>query len=127
MNKMNKIVGVLFLAIILVVSIVIAAPQDSEKTRAAKPVSAETKNMTYGKCVSDGADLKNNCYKTTKDAFSACKTTAQNTTDSKNGLKACGQTYKKNQTQCKSNFKGAKTECKKIKHNFFESMGSAFK
>jgi hypothetical protein len=61
----------------------------------------EIKNMTYGQCVMAEAKIKNQCY-------------ASSAKDK--SLKA----------QCKTAFKAAKEECKKIKHNFLETAIYSF-
>jgi hypothetical protein len=66
-----------------------------------KEKSNETKNMTYGQCVMAEAKIKNQCY-------------ASSAKDK--SLKA----------QCKTAFKVAKEECKKIKHNFLETVIYSF-
>jgi hypothetical protein len=91
---------------------------------AAKPselvnsTSEESKNMTYGQCVSTAAEIKNACFTSVKNASADCE---KNQTDK--ALKTqCGSDYKKAKSQCKTDFKNAKKECKRIKHNFFETM-----
>jgi hypothetical protein len=91
---------------------------------AAKPselvngTAEESKNMTYGQCVSAAAEIKNTCFTSVKNTTADC---GKNQTDK--ALKAqCGSDYKKAKSQCKTDFKTTKNECKKIKHNFFQTM-----
>ena len=94
-----------------------AKPED------AGPANADTgKNMTYGQCVSAAAIVKNTCYATVKQAQTDCKAAANA------DAKQCKATYKKDTAECKKTFKATKkNECAKIKHNFLETLGSAFK
>ncbi len=95
----------------------------TEDTKTKDPV----KTPTYGQCVSEQAAIKNTCYKTVKAALDTCKTQAAENATPKDATKQCKQVYKKDLKQCKVVFKASKKECAKIKHNVFETMGSAFK
>lgn len=116
--KTTKIL-VMALIALFVVSIVFAAKED-----VATETQGQAKNMTYGKCVSDGAKQKNACYNAGKEAEKTCKTNAG---EDKSAIKKCSQDAKKAKSDCKSAFKSSKNECKKIKHNFFETIGSSMK
>lgn len=120
MKTSKLLIATLFL--IIAVSLVFAANEKTTNTS-----EKAEKNMTYGNCVSDGAQLKNTCYKLAKDTQSACKTQAANSTIAKDAVKTCRTEYKKSMNQCKNDFKSAKNECKKIKHNFLETIGSSTK
>jgi hypothetical protein len=74
--------------------------------------------MTYGLCVSAGAKLKNECYASVKNTFIACRNISAAT--------ECNQGYRTDLTRCKTEFKSLKNECKKIKHNFLETIRYAF-
>ena len=104
--------------LVLALSFVLAAKPDENATDVNETVK-EAKNMTYGQCVSQNAVVKNDCYRSVKDAYSSCK---NDSTD----VKACNKAYKADKAQCKKEFKLAKNECKKIKHNFFETTRYAF-
>lgn len=111
----NKRVLFVFAVSLLLVSLfssVLAVP--SENATNASVADRETKNMTYGQCVSQNAAIKNDCYISVKSAYSSCK---NNTTD----RKICSKDFKADLAQCKKGFKSAKSGCGKIKHNFFET------
>lgn len=116
--KTYKKLIILSLFLIALASIAMAAEKNSDTG------AANEKNMTYGKCVSGNAALKNTCYKASKETLSQCKTSAAG---GKEAEKTCKKDYAKEKKQCKAGFKSAKNECKKIKHNFFETMGSSMK
>lgn len=121
MKTTKILIAALFL--IITATLVFAAKEGAEaKTTELK---AE-KNMTYGKCVSAGAEIKNTCYNSAKEAEKTCKEQASNST-TKDATKTCSADYKKSMNQCKTEFKNSKNECKKIKHNFFETIGSSMK
>jgi hypothetical protein len=87
------------------------------------------KNMTFGKCVSDSAKTKNDCYSQVKDQAKYCLQTAKNQTaqkDKRASARQCDSDYKTSLKTCKEGFKSAKTDCMKIKHGFFERMRAAF-
>ncbi len=90
-------------------------------------VAAQEKNMTFGQCVSQAAEIKNSCYSTVKETQKTCKETALTQADPKTASKECKKTYKKDLKQCKVDFKAAKKECSKIKHNFLDSIKASFK
>jgi hypothetical protein len=88
------------------------------------------KNMTFGKCVSEGAVLKKSCYNETKSIRAGCRDMARAQNDSliaKQARAQCNQDYKLAKKECKTAFKSAKKECKKIKHSFMETIGSSLK
>jgi hypothetical protein len=91
------------------------------------PEEQEAKQMTYGQCVSEHAQKRKTCYSDVKTALETCKTQAPQDAGNKDAVKQCSQTYKKDKKECKATFKASKKECDKIKHNFLETMGSAFK
>ena len=119
MKITNIIFGILLL--IFVVGITYAANEKAtdKQTTQETPV----KNMTYGQCVSQNAEIKNTCFSNIKTTLETCKSQATE----KTATKQCDQTYKKDKDSCKKTFKDAKNECKKIKHNFLETMRYAFK
>lgn len=84
------------------------------------------KNMTYGQCVSEFANLKNQCYSSAKNLSANC-TGKDSVNLSSEQKAACKADVKKSINQCKLDFKAAKQECKKIKHNFIETLSVAFK
>lgn len=73
------------------------------------------KNMTFGQCVSERAQIKNDCLSAVKATRATC---VANVTDDA----SCRVSYKKDLAQCKSAFKLAKKECGKIKHSAFAGM-----
>ena len=46
-------------------------------------MTEQTKNLTYGRCVSEFAKAEKTCYKSTKDKSSNCKSSAENKTKTK--------------------------------------------
>jgi hypothetical protein len=129
MKKILTILLVLFFALFITGIVFAENAKDDTKNNVVAPLEEKpVKNITYGKCVSENAVLKNDCYSSVKDALASCKMQANNQTDAKkDALKACKTTYKTDKKQCKTTFKDAKKECKKIKHNFFETIGSSLK
>jgi hypothetical protein len=128
MDKSVKVLLSMFLVLVLS-GIVYAASDKAEevKTTAAVPETTEApKNMTYGQCVSEQASIKNECYSRVKSTLNACKDQAASE-GKKDASKQCKAAYKKDKKQCKALFKSSKKECAKIKHNFFETLGSALK
>lgn len=121
--KKILILGLVFLAVLTVVF----AAQDDEKQARGLDDNNQTKNMTFGTCVSEAAVIKNTCYADVKETRNTCKEAAKNQTDVRAITKTCDQTYKQEKTRCKQDFKAAKKECGKIKHNFFDEVGVAFK
>lgn len=120
--KINILIGVIF---VMLVSAIVYAEKAEDATQATdKSIS---KNMTYGNCVSQNADIKNTCYASVKDALATCKAQAPQDAAKKDAVKQCSQTYKKDKKQCKVAFKDSKKECAKIKHNFLETLGSSLK
>ncbi len=88
---------------------------------------SQVSNMTYGSCVSQYAQLKNTCFTSVKQGKSACVESAKNSTN-KSAIKQCSQDFGLTKKECKAEFKIAKKEvCAQIKHNFLETIGSAFK
>ncbi len=128
---MKKAIAVLFgvLAIALFSAAAYAADKDAAENETGEADdAAPAKNMTYGQCVSENAVVKNTCYSTVKSSLAGCREqAAQDAASQKNALKQCSADYKKDKKQCKVEFKASKRECAKIKHNFFETIGSAFK
>lgn len=99
--------------------------QERPDANAANDTSA--KDMTYGQCVSKNAEIKNSCYSSVKSALETCKANAAQDATKKDALNQCSKIYKSDKSQCKTVFKDSKKECAKIKHNFLETIGSAFK
>jgi len=127
--KKTLLMLVLVFAVIGMLSFAMAQqPEDNDTDGKANKSANETaKNMTYGQCVMAAAKVKNTCYADVKNASEACKADAENATDSKNASKDCINTYKQDKKQCKADFKSTKrTECGKIKHNIFQTIGYAF-
>lgn len=133
---MNKNLTILFSVLVLIVisGITYAANEKDAATAGTEVAIEDTvteepaeKPVTYGQCVSEHAVIKNTCYATVKDALNTCKAQVPQDASKKDATKQCKQTYKKDLKQCKVVFKASKKECAKIKHNVFETMGSAFK
>lgn len=121
-TKIKNLIAVFALAMMF--TVVFAANENANP----QVTSMQTeKNMTYGQCVSAGAVIKNTCYGATKETYKTCAADAKNQTESRTAAKVCSTDYKKNMNDCKVSFKSAKKECAKIKHNFLETLGSAFK
>lgn len=123
----KSMIIVLGIFLVAAVSAVYAA-NPNEDAAAQTTEASGAKNMTYGQCVSENAVIKNACYATVKSTLSACKDqAAQNPDTERADIRKCKQDYKKDKKDCKLDFKASKKECAKIKHNFFETLGSAFK
>ena len=134
-----KVKIAIFCLFVVVMAVVVFAvqPEDpgAQAANAGQGANAETataaKNMTFGACVSATAVVKNSCYTGVKTAFKTCKDAAANSTDktaAKQSSKDCKATYTKDMKQCKLDFKTTKkNDCGKVKHNFLESIGAAFK
>ncbi|MEK6969905.1 MAG: hypothetical protein AABW48_05750 [Nanoarchaeota archaeon] len=127
--KRNLTILVCVLIVLVISGIAYAANEKNAETEVATDAAAEepAKTPTYGQCVSENAVVKNSCYATVKETLKTCKTQAAENATPKDATKQCKQTYKKDLKQCKVVFKASKKECAKIKHNVFETMGSAFK
>jgi len=82
--------------------------------------------MTYVRCVSDSAKVKNDCFNNATEKAAECRITAINNSD-KNMLKQCQADYKAEKAECMKGFKETKTECKVAKHSFFDSLKVMFK
>jgi len=126
--------------VVAMAMIVFAAKPDGAGVQAATAghatgnnVTTAAKNMTFGQCVSEAAALKNTCYTGVKTTDKTCKGAINHINQSaekqavKKAMNDCKTTYKTNKKQCKVDFNATKKECRKIKHNFLESMGAAFK
>ncbi|MEK6910534.1 MAG: hypothetical protein AABW82_02065 [Nanoarchaeota archaeon] len=113
---MRKIVFMLisFVFLVSLFSLVMAEKSDNDSAKMER-ADKVGKNMTYGSCVSENAKVKNECYVAVKNARASC---LLNASDSD----LCQPAYKKDLKQCKTDFKASKKECKKIKHNFFETV-----
>jgi len=128
LNKRLVLVAIATFLIVASAFFVVAAKDDPNASAAKDAELTNVKNMTYGQCVSEAANVKNDCYAFVKDENKACKTDAANQSDSKTALKTCQQDYKKEMAQCKADFKDTKkTTCNKIKHNFFDTIRYSFK
>ena len=117
----------LVLACILAMTFVLAANENAGDNAASagadKAISAKAEaNQTYGQCVSTNAEVKNTCYANVKSVYSTCNDAAKNSSDAKGAKKQCSNAYKQDMAGCKKTFKDAKNECKKIKHNFLETV-----
>jgi len=106
----------LFASICLAIA---AKPEASDNSVENSASNQDAKNQTYGQCVSENTKIKNDCYSLVKGEYGLCK-------DNATLAKECKNTYKKDMGQCKADFKVAKKECKKIKHNFSETIRYAF-
>lgn len=121
-----KILG-LGLIFVFICSFAAFAAKNAETTT---DTTTNEKTGNFGQCVSDGATVKNTCYKTVKETLASCNVAAKNMTDSaasKTAKKECKATYKKDMKQCKMDFKTVKKECGKIKHSAFEGFKASFK
>lgn len=123
-NTTFLIVGLFF---IVLLSSIVVAESDNPSVISVKNNNSLENNATFGQCVSENADIKNVCYKSAKEVKTACKLEASNQTDYKPALRNCISQYKQDKNQCKFDFKSAKKECAKIKHNFFDKVKTGFK
>lgn len=91
----------------------------SEISDATLPAEIEPpKNWTFGQCVKEGVRMRQDCYKNCSDRQKTCAGAGTG----KEAKKQCKANYKSEKGLCKTTFKAAKLECKKIKHNFFETL-----
>ena len=120
MKDKRKMLFALFVGILVIslVSFCFAAKPNENSTDA----NGKVNNMTYGKCVVAGVEIKNNCYALAKDAKTLCANNSRSAQDTKTALKTCSNEYKNQIANCKKEFKSAKNECKRVKHNFLETM-----
>ena len=117
----------IMLGMLLAVALSLAVSGANPNVDATAAGNETTKQMTFGQCVSAGADEKNTCYSAVKATLASCRDSAENQTDSRAASKACKADYKRDKKQCKLDFKAAKKECKKIKHNAWDSVKASFK
>lgn len=87
----------------------------------------KTKNMTYGRCVSNETKDRNVCYLAAKVNKFNCILAVKNQTDlnktqAKELVGQCKEAYKAEKQQCKIDFKAAKNECKQYKKNYLERL-----
>jgi len=81
-------------------------------------------NMTFGKCVSGAAKVRNECY---KNAAEQTRTCASGENKNRSELKQCKTAAKDSANQCKKAFKDEKKNtCGKIKASFMEKVRAAF-
>lgn len=78
-----------------------------------------SRNMTFGQCVAQSAQLKNDCYSSADQGRKTC--------EEGNETANCKSTYKQAKDLCKKDFKSAKKECSKIKHSAWEGFKASFK
>jgi hypothetical protein len=71
------------------------------------------KNITYGQCVAQKAEIKNTCFASVKSIRDVCKAPAKESKN-KEALKQCRLTYRDAKKQCKVAFKLGKEECSSI-------------
>ena len=121
---MKKII-LLIAVFILAMSFVFAASIKADDNQSGDETTTTSNaggvaNMTYGKCVSEAAKLRTDCYKSAATQTETCITGAAK---DKNASKQCGQTAKDGKGQCKTVFKETKkTTCGQIKANFMERL-----
>ena len=81
-------------------------------------------NMTFGKCVSGAAKVRNDCYRSMNNQTKTCSESANK---ERNAMNQCKNTSKEGIRACKAAFKETKkTECGKIKASFMEKLRYAF-
>jgi len=126
---MDKEVKLMFMLGLIVLSLFLVSAQERGRTIGAfDEGNPEVTNQTYGQCVSAAAKIKNGCYDQVNTNYQNCLDDVSNLTDDKkNALMTCLTTYKQSKTACKTDFKAVKNgQCKRIKHNFFETARYAF-
>jgi hypothetical protein len=128
MKKIILLMFVFVLAMSLVASRIVNDDQDSGDTTNAGGAAnvmhvsnaGGVANMTFGRCVSEAAKLRNDCYKS---AVTQAKTCITGAAKDKNASKQCKQTAKDGANQCKNIFKDTKkTQCGQIKARFLERL-----
>lgn len=111
-----KKTALIFLISIMMMSIFASAATNDGK------ILSRTEN--YGACVSSSAEIRNTCYNEAQAKLETCK----NATTDKVEIKKCSTQYKADKNSCKATFQSTKkNECAKIKHTFFETIGSSMK
>lgn len=85
----------------------------------ANPLSNFSRNMTYGKCVSELAKQQNTCVKAVTNASKICD---RDKNMDKNRTKACKETFKNSAERCKTLYKDTKAVCKNFKKTFWDKV-----
>lgn len=62
-------------------------------------------------CVAGITQVKNTCYKITKEELKSCKLEAKNSEDSKEARSLCNEAYKSGKGECKANFSNERGNC----------------
>ncbi|MFA5953432.1 MAG: hypothetical protein WC812_02470 [Candidatus Pacearchaeota archaeon] len=113
---MKKELIILFVAMsfIVLVSATVMAEDDSD-------FENSSKNMTFGNCVAQASQVRQECYQDNKNILEQCN--ASNLDKDRNVSKQCSSDYKETKKNCKINFKESKTSCiQTYKPNFWERM-----
>lgn len=125
-NKLKGLTISLF-AILLVTLMVTIVMAENDSNIGNNSYINNSNKMTFGKCVSDAAQIRQGCYEIEKSISKQCVNIA-NLTKDKNKETQCFSDYKESKKNCKSIFKEAKVTCIQIyKPNFWEKMQYAFK
>lgn len=103
----------------------------SEKIAEMKARMIQSKNsinQTYGQCVEEQAKAKTACILNKNTFFNTCMNSANSSAVFiKNRTTECNSLHKTSLADCKTSFKNAKSECKKIKHSWMDTLRYSFK
>jgi len=81
------------------------------------------KNMTFWQCVSDAAKYKNLCFKADLARTKICLNQSADST----AKRACQENGIQVKKECKTAFKTKKTDCRKLKHSWWDAFRASFK
>ncbi len=100
-------------AVLLTAGLVFAANEDVKGNENGveendTEVDEPERNITYGQCVVEGVQIRNECYNSTKQVRAGCGLDAKS---DRTAAGQCSSNYKIAMKQCKSEFKTAKREC----------------
>lgn len=85
-------------------------------------------NQTYGQCVEEQAKSKTACITNKNTLFNTCmKSVNSSVVLIENRTAECNSLHKSSLVDCKTSFKNAKAECKKIKHSWIDTLRYSFK
>ena len=127
---MKKGLMIMFIAIcfVFLAAAFVIADDNSSGNNTPSVISVHNdSNMTFGKCVSEAAKIRQVCYQEDKNISKQCVITAKSGKD-KPKAKQCILDYKETKKNCKLDFKEAKKVCiQTYKPKFLEKIRFIFK
>jgi hypothetical protein len=125
-NKLKGLTISLF-AILFVTLMIAIVMAENDSNTGNNSYTNNSNKMTFGKCVSEAAQIRQGCYGLEKNISKQCVNIA-NLTKDENKERQCFSDYKESKKNCRSIFKEAKINCIQIyKPNFWERMQYVFK